>query len=278
MAAIEERSGRYRIHFRYHGKQHYLLMRLKQRLIELPPGVDIVEFVQFDGKPPADLQEVSVESRELTLAGFRDRYLATHSESLEDRTIEGIGLHFKHLVAALGERFPIRELKLADLQGYVDRRAKAKGMSGRRLSSATIKKELVTLRTAWNWAEKMGMVTGRFPYHGLRYPKSSEKPPFQTIDEIERRLKAGGITTAQRKELWESLYLRAPEIAELLAYAKEHAAHPWIYPMICMAAHTGARRSELTRMLVTDVDFDGGSVTIREKNVSKARIRPAGHH
>lgn len=138
-------------------------------------------------------------------------------------------------------------------------------MSGKRLSSATIKKELVTLRTAWNWAEKMGMVAGRFPYHGLRYPKSSEKPPFQTIDEIERRLNAGGITTAQYKELLESLYLRTPEIAELLAYAKEHAAHPWIFPMICMAAHTGARRSELTRMLITDVDFDGGSVTIREK-------------
>jgi integrase len=291
MAAIEERCGRYRIHFRWHGRQEklalgkvsaeeaankaaqvdYLLMRLKQRLIELPPDVDIVEFVQFDGKPPADLQEVSAESRELTLAGFRDRYLATHIDSLEDRTVEGIGLHFKHLVAALGERFPIRELKLADLQGYVDRRAKAKGMSGRRLSSATIKKELVTLRTAWNWAEKMGMVTGRFPYHGLRYPKSSEKPPFQTVDEIERRLKAGGITAAQRKELWESLYLRTPEIAELLVYAKQHAAHPWIFPMICMAAHTGARRSELTRMLITDVDFEGGSVTIREKKRVKGK-------
>jgi hypothetical protein len=46
-------------------------MRLKQRLIELPPDLDIVEFVQFDGKPPADLQEVSAESRELTLGGFR---------------------------------------------------------------------------------------------------------------------------------------------------------------------------------------------------------------
>jgi len=140
-------SGRYRIHFRWHGKQQkrslgkvsaeeaasqaaqvdYLLMRLKQRLIELPPGVNIVEFVQFDYKPPADLQEVSTESRELALAGFRDRYLATRIESLEDRTIEGIGLHFKHLIAALGERFPFRQLKLADLQGYVDRRTKAKG-------------------------------------------------------------------------------------------------------------------------------------------------------
>jgi hypothetical protein len=30
-----------------------LLMRLNQRLIELPPGIDVVKFVQFDGKPPA---------------------------------------------------------------------------------------------------------------------------------------------------------------------------------------------------------------------------------
>ncbi len=108
-------------------------MLLKQRLIELPPGVDIVEFVHSDGEPPADVQESSAESREMTLTGLRDRYLATHRDSLEDRTIEGIGLHFKHLTAALGDGFPIRELKLADLQGYVDRRAKAKGMSGKRL-------------------------------------------------------------------------------------------------------------------------------------------------
>ena len=77
------------------------------------------------------------------LVDFRDRYLSTHRESLEDRTVEGIELHFKHLCRALGDGFPIRELKLADLQGYVDRRAKAKGTGGKRLSPATIRKEIV---------------------------------------------------------------------------------------------------------------------------------------
>jgi hypothetical protein len=33
----------------------YLLMRFKQRLIELPPGLDIVAFIQFDGESPADV-------------------------------------------------------------------------------------------------------------------------------------------------------------------------------------------------------------------------------
>src|SRR5262249_46837893 len=100
----------------------YLLMRLKQRLIELPPCIDIVEFVQRDGKSPAGDPESPGVSRALTLGDFRDRYLSTHRESLENRTVDGIELHFKHLCRALGESFPIRELKLADLQRYVDRR------------------------------------------------------------------------------------------------------------------------------------------------------------
>jgi hypothetical protein len=72
MAGLQERRGSCRINFRYHGKHHfvtigkvskeearaksaqvdYLLLRLKQRLIELPPGVDIVDFIWLDGRTP----------------------------------------------------------------------------------------------------------------------------------------------------------------------------------------------------------------------------------
>ena len=150
-------------------------------------------------------------------------------------------------------------------------------MSGRRLSPATIKKEIVTLRTAWNWAEKMGMVTGRFPYHGLRYAKIDEKPPFRPS-----KRSSGGSSRAESrppkgKNSGRALFLRTPEIAELLAYAKEHAAHPWIYPMICMAAHTGARRSELIRMQITDIDFTGAaSSSTRRNGPGAGRLDPAG--
>lgn len=290
MAGLQERSGSYRINFRFHGKHHfvtlgkvsaeeattkaaqtdYLLLRLKQRLIELPPGVGIVEFIQHDGKPPLSAPAIP-ERQALTLAAFRDRYLETHRPSLEQRTLDGIQLHFKHLCAALGDAFPIRELKLADLQGFVDRRARKKGIGGKPLSPATIRKEIVTLRTAWNWAAKMGLVAGRFPYDGLRYPKGDEKPPFQTMEEIERHIASGGLTGPQKKELWEALYLRSNEIAEVLAHAEAHAAHPWVFPLICMAAHTGARRSELIRMQLADLDLAGGSVTIRERKRVKGK-------
>ena len=72
MASLQERAATYRITFRFHGKQcfvmvgkvsaqeaesktvqiDYLLIRLKQGLIELPPSVDIAEFDLHDSKPP----------------------------------------------------------------------------------------------------------------------------------------------------------------------------------------------------------------------------------
>jgi hypothetical protein len=79
-------------------------MRLKQRLLHLPPGTDIVTFVQFDGKIP----EEAPEGGELTLAQLKDKYLATHRNgSLEQSTLDGIELHFKHLAGTIGDRFPM---------------------------------------------------------------------------------------------------------------------------------------------------------------------------
>jgi integrase len=65
------------------------------------------------------------------------------------------------------------------------------------------------------------------------------------------------------------LYLQAGELVELLAHVKTKAAYPWIYPLFCFAAHTGARRSEILRALVADVDFAGNTVLVREKKRSR---------
>jgi integrase len=291
MASLQHRNGSFRFIFRHRGKQHfvtigkvsreeaeakaaqvqYLLMRLKQRLIDLPAGVDIVDFVNNDGKSPIPPDGNTIVAKSVTLEAFRDRYIQTHREALEERTINTAELHFKHLVRILGADFPIRDLTLADLQRYVDRRSKEKNAAGKRISPTTTRKDVVTLRTAWNWGTKMGLVAGRYPNGGLCYPKLDEKPPFQTRDQIERKIVAGGLTKEQVKELWHSLYLQVHEIAELLAIVKDAAAYPWIYPLVCMAAHTGARRGELIKMQVTDIDFGEDTVTIREKKRVKGK-------
>jgi integrase len=71
--------------------------------------------------------------------------------------------------------------------------------------------------------------------------------------------------------LWECLYLTAAETTELLAYVQAKAAYPWIHPLFCFTAHTGARRSEVLRALVADVDFAANVVTVREKKRSKGQ-------
>jgi integrase len=99
----------------------------------------------------------------------------------------------------------------------------------------------------------------------VKLAKPEEKPPFQTWTEIERRIAPGGLTQDQIQDLWECLFLQLAEVEELLGYVKEHALQSWVYPMFCFAAHTGARRSEMIRAQVSDVDFDGGTVLIHEK-------------
>ena len=113
----------------------------------------------------------------------------------------------------------------------------------------------------------MNLTSGTFPNRGLRYPKADEKPPFMTWTEIKRAIAHGGAAS----ELWDCLYLLPDELAELLEYVKQNADHGWIYPMFYMAAYTGARRSEMLRAKITDVDLPGRTILIHEKKRSKTQ-------
>lgn len=97
----------------------YLIMRLKQGLLQIPPGMDIVSFLQFDGKPP----EQAAPRDAVTLKFLRDEYLKVHTSSLETTNTHGMGPHFKHLAGTLGEGFPVAD-------AFAGRFAKARGPAG----------------------------------------------------------------------------------------------------------------------------------------------------
>lgn len=278
MAALQYRHGSYRVLFRFTGKQHsftlgnveeseaaakakqvdYLLMRLKQRLINLPAGVDIVTFVEHDGRPPNSTSGAPATRRPPTLAQLRDRYLETFANgTIEASTLSLRQIHFRHLFRILGD-VPLSELTHERLQEYINRRASQSKKN--KVGEVTIRKEIATLRAAWNWGCRSNLAVGQLPNRGLRYPKAQEKPPFMTREEIERQIRLGA-----GDEFWECLYLQIDDIVEVLKIAKERASHPFIYPMFCMAAYTGARRSELLASLLADFDFASGMVVIREK-------------
>ena len=290
MASLQQRSGWFHLHFRYGGRQYShalktkdrreaeahrgtvdrLLIRIRNReLPPPPPEADIPTFLLSAGKSAAEPAPVP---KTLTLGDLRDRYLQTHANgSLEAKTLVMAAIHFRHLGRHFGERLPATKLTADLLQQYIGERGKSKGKKGQPISATTIHKDIATLRASWNLAVRTELLVGTFPGRFLVYPKTDESPGFQTREEIERKIARGGLTAAKIDALWVGLFLTKPELAEFLEFARTTSKDKHLYPMLAFAGHTGARRSELMRMEIDDVDFQADSASIRERKKNRGQ-------
>lgn len=276
----QDPSGNYHISFRFGGRKfkrslHTLseqearsrLGRLEENIrlvetgrIELTTETDIPTFLLSDGK----LNGKPVISQPLSLQELFANFFANlPNGNLEQSTLKGMHIHKRHLLRAFGPQYLVQKLTLAQLQDYVSDRSRQPGIRGRKVGANTINKEIVTFQSVWNWAVQRGTLEGEFPRTGLRLPKATEMPPFQTWEEIENQIKQGNLTKDKQAELWDCLFLSLEQIAELLTYVEQTAQHQFIYPMFVLAAHTGARRSELLRSRISD--FGGETVVIHER-------------
>jgi integrase len=283
MSAIyaDSKTGTFRILFRFGRKQFHkslltedeakargmqatideTLHDLKRGRLALPADADFWTFVLSGGKLT---QAVSVPDQ-LSLEGLFARYEELLPPgALEKNTRATYELHKKHLLRVLGGKRAAQSLTLTDLQEYANRRA-SETYRDKPISSVTIKKEVATLRAVWNEGVHHQLVTGAAPVKGLKYDKGEESLPFMTWREIEQRIAKGGLTPEQIDELWDCLFLDTEQVGQVLEYVRRHAAYPFIYPMLVFVAHTGARRSEMMRRRVDDLDFGAGEVLIREK-------------
>ncbi len=191
---------------------------------------------------------------------------------MEENSRYTLNIHLEHILRVLKPTTLVTAVTFEALQRYVNGRSAAVGRRGQPISPTTIKKELTSFSSVWNWALRMGYVTAPFPNKGLRFAKFSDKPPFQTWAEIERQIACGGLSETEESALWDCLYLRVEEVQELLSFVEEHGCDPCLYPMLLLAAHTGARRSEIVRSQKRDFDFEAGTVLIRERKRSKGRL------
>jgi len=238
------------------------LRMLEQGDIHLPEKTDLLTFLLSDGKCVRPLQLPDA----LPLSELFDSYESNLPEgAIESNTTYTIHIHLNHFLRILGRRFSSREITMPDLQRYVNTRSREAGRRGRTVSSTTIRKEIASLSGVWSWANVAGMVDSPLPKAGIRFPKLNEKPPFRTKDQIERQIARGGLSETEQEELWDCLFLTREEIDQVLRIVKERARHAFVYPMVVMAAHTGARRSELTRSQTDDFDFVSNTVVIRER-------------
>ncbi len=288
MAWLEQRAGQYHLAFRL-GDQKYKkslktsdpdtanarLHRVLEniRLVEsgrltIPERADVGRFLLSDGK----LNGKPQAPKRLTLGKLFEAYQQSlPKDALEPDTLRIAGVHMRHIVRLLGSRTNLRAITPEQLQKYVNKRSHEPGKRGQSVSAGTIKKELATLRTLWSWATSHGYVSGQFPKDGIKLPKQEEKPPFQTWQQIERQIESGGLTDTEQQGLWDCLFLSTDEMAGILDYVKQASKYPFLYPMCVLAAHTGARRSELCRSREMDFDLQEGTVRIRERKRSKGK-------
>jgi integrase len=238
--------------------EHALWM-LENRQLSIPEGVNVSDFI-FDG---GELREEAraLSAKVTTLEDLFNKYSANLvGGAKEANTLYTEQIHRNHIIKFMGSDRPVESVDRTAIQGYV----KARLEQGRKPD--TIKKELNTLRLVWRWAAKWGSLS--VPQLGweikdLSFPREQAKPPFQTFDQIAIKVERNGLTPQQIEELWDALFLRSEEIAELLEYlAKDNAT---MHAMIACAALTGARRSELMQSRIEDFDFAHRQITIREK-------------
>jgi len=278
LASLYKRTGYYGITFRYAGKKYNrtlkttnqdeaentrklaeaTLYKLTNGDLSIPNDVDFVTFVISGGKRA----KVPEPPQTLTLKKLVEEYKESVKESVEPTTFTTIGIHTGHFLRILGPRFNPRTLKQEHLQNYISTRQAD-------VAPCTVRKEITTLGAIWSWASEDYELPAFPSKRKLRYRKSAEKPPFQTWEEIEQQIARGALTDKQIAGLWECLFLSLDQVEELLAYVKENAIQPFLYPMVVMGAHTGARRSELIRSRI--IDFQDDIVIIHERKRSKEK-------
>jgi integrase len=277
-------SSRFRIRF-YYGGQEYkrsikttdetkarsvlqrvedTLLFLEQGRFEIPLDADPAQFILSDGKRTAKPTISVVRS----LGKLFETYEAQFTQGAKERNTRRVEkIHAAHLKRLIGAATPLGSIKTGALQEYINARAR-ETWHKRPIRPQTIKKEMDTLRAVWSWAKRMGHVSSPAPTQGLAYPRRKEKPPFQTWAEIEAAVNRGGLSTREKRELWDALYLKKEEIDELLEFVRQDK-RPWLFALFVFAAHTGIRKSELLRSRVEDFKFDPGIVIIREKKKNK---------
>lgn len=287
MAWLETKGGDFSIRFRFSGAKPFLCLKttnrkeaeaalgrfethlrlIEQGLLEPPPaGADVGTYILSGGKlggRPSQAERVEPK----TLADLFDSYLAAYPKGAKEATTwKTERIHIGHLRRLLDAGLLLDEVTPGMLQDYVNARTLVVG-------TETVRKEVGTFATLWNrWAVPQGMTTRPAPTTNLHYPKAKSKAPFQTREQIERQIARRAMLADEQAALWECLFLTLPEIDEVLELVRHRKRLPQAYPMFVFAAHTGARRSEIRRSLVTDFDFEAKTVLIREKKKDHEKV------
>ena len=152
------------------GRVEETLRLVEHGRLEIPPKVDPATFILRDGRiKPVGPQKQSVTLKQLFKI-YQERLPAT---AKAPTTIALEMTHIKNFLRLLAPNKNANLIGQSDLQRYVEARHKEK-WGGRFIGPETIRREVSTFRTVWNWA-KEEYVEGNSPSQGLVYGKADAK-------------------------------------------------------------------------------------------------------
>ncbi len=298
MATLQQINGIYHLRFRFGGKPfrrslgttntdeaetikkdvEVNISRINSGVIPPPPeDSDVIQYVLSGGKNVA--KPKIVEPTSPTLEEMWKGYLVSlPAGSKEENSLATETTHFSHLCRILKPTIRVTDLSTDDLQRYIRVRSKEKGQRGL-VKARTIGKEISSFRNVWNnfaLFRKIVAKDFRATFGKLNYPKESERPPFQTWEQIERQVERGGLSQIEIANLWDCLFLDIGRIREFLEFVRTKPGLPgWIYPALVAVAHTGCRKGEVLRSLHNDWDIGESSkmpmVRWREKKKDRSK-------
>ena len=197
MATLKQSAkGTYRVRFRYMDKQFFrscetaeekganqVLARVEETIsllktgrLTLPPdvtGEGVGDFIVSGGKVTAKQVIKETHTLKQTVADYFAS-IPTGAKSANSLATERT--HLDHFIRILKPSTPIDSIGVGELQAYVTKRSKEKGIRGRKVQPETLRKELVTFGTMRRWAKARGGAMGTWTGKRSSFPRGQRKP------------------------------------------------------------------------------------------------------
>lgn len=293
MANLGQKAGIYLIRFRFQGKEYKKSLKLRDRtdaeaarnLVELtihrlktgqvalPADIDPGDFIVCGGTTLH--QPVEPRTPKVTLPSTR-QLAEEYGESVKDLLAPSYHysqvMHLRHLMRHLGDLAdaPCDQVSFRDLDRYLKKRLAERHAN-------TVERERITLLQFYKWSVQQdylpsSQAAGLAPIKG-----GEDRPPFRTIDEINKIIDRGGLTDEEILDLWECLFLSPREIAGLLATVRANAREDLSFMLHVVTAYSGMRRGEVLRLLWLDVNFNDDFLCARSRKQSRRKTETVRH-
>ena len=263
MASIHQRkNGMWHLSFRFGGSQFNPSLRTKSereaeralaiaddtlslmekgRIAPPNPSRDaIIHFVLSGGKARSKLKVVA----QPTLQQVAEEYFASYTVGKEPVSLTTERVHIRHFQRLIGGRRRFASVDTAMLQDYAAKRSEEPGQRGRKVSGATIGKELTTFDQIWKVAIQKQYVEGPSPTKGVKLALVDEKSPFKTWAEIEAIIVRGGLTANEQKEYWDCLFLDERQVLEFLEFIREKPEQRFLHAALSLAAFSPVNETQ----------------------------------